>query len=129
MAKTVELFSEASKVTPPKESYRVVIVKLSTNEELIAKLVDSQSNQNNIFEKSIAIKEPLGLMPNPETGKIALYPWSVGTAKRNSEMVIYINHSAIIAIMNSPEDLEEQYVAFVSGLHVPTQAERSIILK
>lgn len=100
----------------------IKIIKLLSSEEIICQLVESTN-------EVIKVKNPMAIGPNPETGSLVVFPWSVASVRPSDEEVFEINKQAVVMMHNAPSEVASQYRLQTSKLYVtPNIDEGSLIL-
>ena len=89
------------------------IVRLTTGEELLAKLEDT--------DNSFILTDPAILIPAGE-GKLAFAPWCPYS---NAKDGVEIGKEHIMFVSDPAEELEKQYMSALSGLIIPSKGDVS----
>jgi hypothetical protein len=101
-------------------SYNVCSCKLSTGEEIIAKIDEGQNflNQSGIIE----LKQPFVLIQTQQG--IGVMPW-INTGSTES---VTIKTSHVVTIVKTKSEVEAMYVKATSGIDIATTDASSIIM-
>lgn len=99
----------------------VQLFKLMTSEEVLCELVNETADT---FE----VKKPFGVAPNPNGGGIMTFPWSLAALDVRSENVYTIMKHAVVMHHVPPRQLVDNYIEQTTGLAIPSQEDKSLIL-
>ena len=99
----------------------VRIVRFTSGEEIICEFVKDS-------EQSIFVKNPFGIAPDPSTGRIAVFPWSIVSIKpTDTEFEIY-KTSIVMVPVAPPQEIIDSYTERTSGISIPSEEDKHLIL-
>ena len=99
----------------------VRIVRFTSGEELICEIV-------NETESSVFIKNPYGIAPDPATGRIAVFPWSIVSIKPSDTVFEIYKHSIVMSPAIPPAEIVNSYIERTSGISIPSEEDKHLIL-
>lgn len=97
----------------------IVTIKLSTAEEVVAKLVSDNG-------ETVGVARPLVFTMNPQDGNAMLIPWLMSVEHRSPDTVT-INKSNVITMNETTKQISDHYNQVTSPIKMPTASETSAI--
>lgn len=99
----------------------IKIIKLSTSEEIICKLIE-------VGENVVKVTCPMGIAPSPTGEGLAIFPWSVSGLRGNDNEIFEINKVSVVMMHDAPSEIASSYYTHTSKIYTPTVQEKSLIL-
>lgn len=86
----------------------VVTIKLSSGEELIAKLVEES-------DQTLSVTRPLVFTLNPQNGQAVLIPWLMSVNPKD-QTTIGISKNLVITITKPVKEISDNYTQATTGI-------------
>lgn len=99
----------------------VRVIRFTSGEEIICEILKETEN-------SVFIKNPFGIAPDPSTGRIAVFPWSIVSIKPSDDVFRIFNHAMVMTPAAPPVEIVNSYIERTSGLSVPSEEDKRLIL-
>jgi|TARA_B110000503_G_scaffold137242_1_gene221137 hypothetical protein len=93
---------------PNYKSGDVVVIKLSTGEEIITKLVEPDIT-------AYSISRPLVFTMHPQTGQPVLIPWLMSLDPKDPKPII-INKSSVVGMTTPAKEITDHYLQSTTGI-------------
>lgn len=88
----------------------IVTMKMVSSEEVICEFI----NQNDEF---YVVRRPFGIAPDPTTGQLAMYPWTISTIRMTDDEY-NINKNCVMMMAVPVESIKNSYIEKTSGLTI-----------
>ena len=88
----------------------IVTMKMISSEEVICEFIREEENFYVVYR-------PWGIAPDPATGNLAMYPWTISTI-RMTDNEYKVNKNCVMMMAEPVEDIKTSYIEKTSGLTI-----------
>ena len=88
----------------------VVTMKMTSAEEVICEYIRTE-------DEFYIVRRPYGIAPDPTTGQLAMYPWTISTV-RMTDNEYKVNKNCVMMMAEPVEDIVTSYIERTSGLTI-----------